>query len=132
MYIKKQISYIIIGFLMFPSCSNSDVYKKDLLSGDKLKIIMACYPLGESNDTSSVKDLLNEALDPRIAHHIRFKGVSVNYARLTALQKISGNQYDRKINQFNVDTIATFFFRDWAIKNRYLKDKNEVYIYYFK
>lgn len=132
MNIKAIVLSVSTGFLILSSCSNTEEFKQDLLSGNKQKIIKACYKLGEKRDTSAVKNLLYQVLDPRITHNIRFKGVSVNYARLVALQKISGNQYDGKINQSSVDSIATFFFRDWAIEKKYLKDKNEVDIYYFK
>ena len=122
---------ILCGFLILSSCENTEDFKQDLLSDNKEKIINACYELGKKRDTSSVKLLLNKALDPRITHDLRFKGMSVNYSRLIALQKISDNEYEKEINQRYVDTIATIFFQDWAIKNGYIKNETEVNIYYF-
>jgi hypothetical protein len=132
MRIKNFILVKLIGILVLNSCANTENYKQNLLSDDKEKIIQASYELGEIRDTTSVKNLLNKALDPRITHNIKFYGVSVNYSRLIALQKISNNTYKKKINQQQVDTIATIFFRDWAIKNKYLKNETEVDIYYLK
>jgi hypothetical protein len=132
MQIKNGILFAFIGFLFLSSCSNNVNYKQDLLSGNRDKNITACFELGEKKDTSVVKNLLNKALDPRITHNIKYKGVSVNYAKLMELQKISGYQYRRKITQFQVDTIATLFFIDWALNKEFIKNRNEVDIYYLK
>jgi hypothetical protein len=132
MNIKTIVLSISTGFLILSSCSNTEEYKQDLLSGDKRKIIEACYELGEKRDTSAVKNLLYQALDPRITHDSRYKGRSINHIRIFALQKISNNQYQRKIDYKHVDTIATLFFRDWAIESKYLKDETEVDIYYLR
>ena len=63
---------------------------------------------------------------------MNFKGMTVNYCRLGALKKISGVDLGRKLDQFTVDTAASNFYLDWAIKQGYLKDKSEVNIYYSK
>ena len=131
MRIKNYILLIVVGILVLYSCANTENHKQDLLSNDKEKIIKASYELGEVRDTTSVKNLLNKALDPRITHNLKFYGVSVNYSRLIALQKISNNAYKEKINQQQVDTIATIFFRDWAIKNKYLKNEAEIDINFY-
>jgi hypothetical protein len=131
MRFKNYILVKILGLLILISCSNTENYKQDLLSNDKEKIIKASYELGEIRDTSSVKNLLNKALDPRITHNLKFNGMSVNYSKIRALQKISNNAYKGKINQHEVDTIATIFFRDWAIKNKYLKNKEEIDINFY-
>ncbi|MCL6294024.1 hypothetical protein [Jejuia spongiicola] len=131
MRIKSFIVVKVIVISVLFSCANSENFKLDLLSNDKEKIIKASYELGEIRDTTSVKNLLNKALDPRITHNLKFYGSSVNYSKLIALQKISNNAYTEKINQHQVDTIATIFFRDWAIKNKYLKNEAEVDINYY-
>ena len=131
MRIKNFILVKLIGILVLNSCAHTKNYKQNLLSDDKEKIIQASYELGEIRDTTSVKNLLNKALDPRITHNLKFNGMSVNYSKIRALQKISNNAYKGKINQHEVDTIATIFFRDWAIKNKYLKNKEEIDINFY-
>ena len=93
---------------------------------------MACFELGELKDTSAIKPLFTKILDPRISNDLRFKGMSVNYCRLMALRKISGVDIGRVIDQFGVDTAATVFYLDWAVKEGFLKNKDEVDIYYYK
>jgi hypothetical protein len=92
----------------------------------------ACYELGEARDTSAVKFLFVKILDPRISTDIRFKGMCVSYCRLTALKKIAGLDPERKISQFEVDTLAVNYYLDWAIKEGYLNNKNDVDINYLK
>ena len=116
--------------VLISSCFHD--YKNDLLSDDKNKIMKACYKLGEARDTSAVKFLFTKILDPRISNNLRFKGMSVSYCRLTALSKIAGLNPERKIKQYEVDTLAVYYFLDWAVKEHYLKDKDEVDIKYFK
>jgi len=118
--------------LFFYSCTLTEKYKQDLLSDDQNKIDEACYKLGEAKDTSAVKLLLTKILDPRMSTNIRFKGMTVNYCRLSALKKISGVDIGRKFDQFGVDTVATNFYIDWAVRQGYLKDKIEVDISYYK
>jgi hypothetical protein len=86
--------------------------------------------LGELKDTSAIKPLFTKILDPRISTNLRFKGMSVNYCRLVALRKISGVDIGRNIYQFGLDTAATLFYLDWAVKEGFLKNKDEVDIYY--
>ena len=132
MKIKNIFFYLLFGFSIVFSCKENDSYKKDLLSNNQTKIMVACYEVGLRKDTSAVKNLLNKALDPRISHNIRFKGMTVNYSRLMALQQISDYEYDAKIDQFKVDTIATLFYKDWAIARGYIKSASEIDINYLK
>jgi hypothetical protein len=132
MNIKGITLFISSGFLILFSCTNAKEYIQDLLSGNKQKIIKVCYKLGEKRDASTVKNLLYQVLDPRITHDIRYYGIRINHIRILALQKISNNQYKRKIDFRHVDTIATLFFRDWAIENKYIEDETAVDINYLR
>jgi hypothetical protein len=105
-------------------------YTKGLESGHTNDICDACYHFGEARDTSAVKLLLNGILDPRISTNLFFKGMSVNYCRLAALENISGLPSGRKTAQFDVDTIAALFYLDWAVKEGYIKNKKDVDIDY--
>ena len=122
--------YFILFYFLLLSCTSREKYKKDLLSNDKTKIDIACFELSELKDTSAIKPLFTKILDPRISTNLRFKGMSVNYCRLGALKKISGVDIGRKIDQFGPDTAATLFYLDWAVKEGFLKNKDEVDIYY--
>jgi hypothetical protein len=126
----KTLLLLILGQIIFYSCSPSDKYKQDLRSDNVSKICEACYELGQAKDTSAVKLLLTNILDPRISHHIRFKGMSVAQCRLTALKKISNIDVLRKDNRYIPDTTAVLFYLDWAFKEGHLRNKSEVNIYY--
>ena len=128
---KIFIPFIFMHFLLM-SCTSNEKYKQDLLSDDKTKIDMACYKLGELKDTSAIKPLFTKILDPRISNDLRFKGMSVNYCRLTALRKISGVDIGRNIYQYWPDTAATLLYLEWAVKEGFLKNKDEVDIYYYR
>jgi hypothetical protein len=128
---RIYIPLILMHFLLL-SCTSNEKYKKDLLSDDRTKIDMACYKLGEIRDTSAIKPLFKKILDPRISNDLRFKGMSVNYCRLMALRKISGVDVGREIDQFRVDTVATLFYLDWAVRQGFLNGKDEVDIYYYQ
>lgn len=128
----KILLLLFLSHFFFYSCTSTEKYKQDLLSNNKDKIDEACYKLGEERDTSAVKLLLAKILDPRMSTSMRFKGMTVNYCRLGALKKISGVDTGRKLDQFAVDTVAANFYLDWAVRQGYLKDKNEVDIYYYK
>jgi hypothetical protein len=93
--------------------------------------VIAAKKLGDMKDTSSVKLLLTHILDPRMSTHIFYKGISVNYQKLLALEKISGFSMGRPIMRWEVDTTATYFYLDWAVKKHYLKDKYEIDINYY-
>jgi hypothetical protein len=118
-------------FILF-SCSSNKKYKQDLFSDNVAKICKACYELGEAKDTSAIKPLLTRILDPRISHDIRFKGMSVAECRLGTLKKISNIDALKKDNTYIPDTAAAKFYLNWAVQKGYLKDKNDVDIYYFK
>jgi hypothetical protein len=126
----------ILLFLLFNSClfacTSTEEYKKDLSSENIDKIDQACYELGKAHDTSAIKPLLVKALDPRMTTDLRFYGMTVNYCRLTALSKITGEDVIRPFDKFKVDTAATLFYLNWAIKHGHIKDTNSVDIYYYK
>jgi hypothetical protein len=130
MAFSRVLIPIVFANIILLSCTSREKYKQDLLSDDKTKIDIACFELGELKDTSAVKPLFAKILDPRVSTNLRFKGMSVNYCRLGALKKISGVDIGRKIDQFGPDTAATLFYLDWAVKEGFLKSKDEVDIYY--
>jgi hypothetical protein len=122
--------FLVLITFYLNSCNDKDIYKRDLLSNDIDKIDEACFKLGEAKDTSAVKLLLINILDPRMSTNLRYKGMTVNYCRLGALRKIAGTDFGRKIDQFKVDTIATNIYLDWAVRKGYIRNTGEVDIYY--
>jgi hypothetical protein len=86
----------------------------------------AAYELGERKEISAVKPLLTNILDPGTSTNLNFKGMTVCYCRLMALKKISGLEPLSKIDQFSVDTLAAEFYLNWAVKEKYIKSKNEI------
>ena len=132
MRLLKILFLVFIGHFFLHSCNLTEKYKHDLLSDNVTTICKACYELGEARDTSSVKLLLSNILDPRISHDLRFKGMSVSQCRTGALKKISGIDVLRKTDEYIPDTTAVSFYLEWAVKEKHIQDKNEVDIYYFK
>ncbi len=63
---------------------------------------------------------------------LRYKGMTVCYCELVALKKITGVLSPKELNQYGVDTSIVNFYLDWAIKNKYIKDKKDVDIFYDK
>ena len=47
-----------------------------------------------------------------------------------ALRDISCVDIGKVIGQFRVDTVATLFYLDWAVREGLLKSKDEVNIFY--
>jgi hypothetical protein len=132
MPLASLLTTFSILVIVIVSCDNkSEQYKADLLSDDKNKINIACLKLGKLKDTSAIVPLLTKILDPRISHHRKFYGKSPNYCRLVALRKITGKDIGRAFNQDRPDTLATLFYLNWAIDNGYLKNRNDVDIYYY-
>jgi hypothetical protein len=129
MRVIQFIVFISLVFVVF-ACNMNEKYKRDLQSNNVNKIDNACYKLGESKDTSAVKLLLTNILDPRMSTNLRFKGMSTSYCRLGALKKISGLDMGRPIDQFSPDTTAVFFYLDWAVHKGFIKDRADVNIYY--
>ena len=119
------LSALVVSVLFF-SCHD---YKKDLTSGDKTKIMEACFELGEAKDTSAVKSLLTKIIDWRESTNLRFKGMSVYQCRVGALRKISGIQTNYN---YYPDTAVVNIYLKWAIQKGFIKNIDEIDLYYDK
>ncbi len=117
---------LLFASFLFSSCHD---YKKDLESDDKTKIMKACYELGEAKDVSAVKPLLTKIIDGRISNNLRFKGMCVYQCRIAALSKISGINISYS---YKPDTTVVNLYIDWAIKKGYVKDREDIDLYYSK
>jgi hypothetical protein len=118
--------------VLYYSCFSLRTYRKDLHSDNHDAIDYACYKLGEAKDTAAIKLLLIKILDPRMSTNLHFKGMTVNFCKPVALRKITGAGTQIKFNRFIVDTASSYFYLDWAIRNSYIKSKDDIDIYYYK
>ena len=130
---KLLIIICICGvFFILNTCNKSERYKHDLSSENHpTRIVKAAYELGESKDTSAIKALLKNILDPRMSTNLRFKGMTVCYCKLVALQKIAGIKSHTQPNQFGQDTAAVRFYLKWAVDNAFIKTIDEIDINYY-
>ena len=92
--------------------------------------VKAAYKLGERKEKTAVVPLLTRILDPSTSTNLSFKGMTVCYAKLIALSKISGIQPPNELN-IEVDTMAAKFYLNWAIKEGYIKSEKEIDLTYF-
>ena len=123
-------SSLLLYFVFRPGIQK---LKRDLdFKNPATTIIQAAFKLGERKDVSAVKPLLANILDPRMCTNINFKGMTVCYCRLGALQKISNLKPPIKLDQFEVDTIAAQFYLNWALKKGLIKSKEEINLNYYR
>jgi len=119
----KIIVVILLGtivyFLVRPSNKKliADLNSK---KGTTVKV-NAAYKLGERKEKTAIVPLLTHILDPSTSTSIRYKGMTVCYARLVALRKISGIKFPTTLKQYDVDTAAANFYLNWARKENYIK-----------
>ena len=100
-------------------------------NGTSVKV-NAASKLGERKERTAVVPLLTNILDPSTSTDIRYKGTNVCYARLVALQKISGLKYPTSFIQFDVDTAAANFYLSWAYKEDFIKSKEDIELRYYR
>jgi len=113
------------------SCKDNEHYKKELGSRNHATdILEAAYELGEQKDTSAIIPLLTNILDPRMSTNLKFKGMTVCYGRLGALQKITGASPSWKIDQYSQDTAAVNFYLTWAVTKGIVQNKSDIDIVY--
>jgi hypothetical protein len=90
---------------------------KSLLKSDKPDdLVKAFYLIGEAKDTSYIKIILTDIYDPRIAHDVEFKGISVYQSKITAIEKIIDLRSPMKVT-YKPDTSVVQFYCEWMKKN---------------
>jgi hypothetical protein len=123
--------FLLPAVFLLCSCKNNEQHKKGLNAQNHSTVILeAAYELGERKDSSAIKLLLTNILDPRISTNVRFKGMTVCYGRLVALKKITGTMPAWKISQFSLDTPAVAFYHRWALSKGIITNKNEIDLKY--
>jgi len=84
------------------------------------KMVNGFYLIGEKKMTEYIPEIFQRIDDPRISHHINFKGISVYQSKVTALSKISRLEPPRKIT-YKPDTVVVNFYYKWAREKGFLK-----------
>lgn len=91
-------------------------------SNDPDKMVKGFYLIGEKKMIEYVPEIFQKIDDPRISHHINFKGISVYQSKVTALSKMSKLEPPRKIT-YKPDTVIVNFYSKWASEKGYLKNE---------
>jgi len=129
-FIIKSL-FLLWSCTLLISCKDNEYYKKELSSRNHATdILEAAYELGEQKDTSAIKLLLTNILDPRMSTNLKFKGMTVCYGRLGALRKITGASPSWKIDQFSQDTVAVNFYLTWAVTKGIVQNRSDIDIEY--
>ncbi|HUC79781.1 MAG TPA: hypothetical protein VMR70_02660 [Flavisolibacter sp.] len=130
LFITKPL-FLLCLYILLSSCKDNEHYKKELSSQNHATAILeAAYKLGEQKDTSAIKPLLTNILDPRMSTNLKYKGMTVCYGRLVALRKITGASPSWKIAQFDQDTAAVNFYLTWAFTKGIVQNRNDIDIEY--
>lgn len=114
-----MIRILVLFFIMLTASCQQDVKQEidRLLKSDKPEnLVKAFYLIGENRDTTFVKEIIKNPYDQRIAHSLRFKGISVYQSKMIALKKISNENPPRQITYRPDSTIVDFYCR-WINKN---------------
>ncbi len=89
-------------------------------SNTAIEIVEGYYWVGETKDTFFVKDIFIEPADPRISHHLNFKGMSVYQAKMGAMRKITGVDPPAQITN-KPDTALINFYLQVAKEKQLLR-----------
>jgi hypothetical protein len=122
----RLFKVLLISFVGI-SCGNDSRTQMlhALVSCNADSICVASYYFGEQRDTSVMNELLTGIEDVRISHHIRHKGMSVYYCKMSALRKISG--LDITVRQTErPDSFKINQFMNWAIEKRLIAEGEKI------
>ena len=117
-----KILAIILVMVISSMCSTPqkegtiDIESKvDLLisSNEPDSLIEGFSMVGDYKMEEYVPRIFEHIDDPRISHHLHFKGLSVYQSKVSALKKISGLEPPRRIT-YKPDTLIINFYFDWA------------------
>ncbi|AFD07511.1 hypothetical protein Solca_2472 [Solitalea canadensis DSM 3403] len=114
---------LIITLIIFCNCShkNDRVKIVELLNstyvGDNIK---AYYLIGESRDTSFIRELVKDPYDSRVTNNLEFKGISVYQAKMIALRKLTGVP-PPKIITYEPDSLIGEFYINLLRERKLIK-----------
>lgn len=117
---------LFIGIFILISCSRG-IEERTLIemfnSKDKKQLLTAIEYVSDHHQVHMVKYLLSDALDPRIVHDVRYKGMSIYQIKMGAMQKLTGVKSLKKIT-YRPDSAVFRFYLELSKKNGWMPIKN--------
>ncbi|WP_316817154.1 hypothetical protein [Pedobacter nyackensis] len=117
-----KYNIIFIGFFILVSCTRV-IEEKKLVemfnSKDKRQLLTAIDYVSDHHQVHMVKCLLSDALDPRIVHDVRYKGMSIYQIKMGAMQKLTGVKPVKKIT-YRPDSSVVDFYLEISVKNGWI------------
>lgn len=113
---------LFMGFLILISCGRV-IDEKRLIemfnSKDKMQLVTAINYVSDHHEVHMVKYLLSDALDPRIVHDLRYKGMSIYQLKMGAMEKLTGVKSLKKIT-YMPDSAVFRFYLEISVKNGWI------------
>jgi hypothetical protein len=104
--------YLLTVLLFILSCSPDidDAVLIKMLKGDnKEQFIEAIMYIEDNHKIDMVQYLLYDAMDPRVTHDIRFKGMSIYQIKMHALKRFTGTNPPKRITSEPDSSILNFY-----------------------
>ncbi len=115
---------LLLYFLLISCTPDSERQRAEIRklinSNDKGSLVEGFNLVGESKDTSFVRDIFTNPDDPRVSNNSRFKGISVYQAKMTAIKKITQTEPPAKIT-YKPDTSIINFYMMVAKNKKLIK-----------
>lgn len=90
-----------------------------LNSDKKIEVIKAINYIADHHQTHMVKYLLADAMDPRITHDLRYKGMSIYKIKMGAMKRLTGVKPIKEIT-YIPDSAVFKFYVDIAVKKGWM------------
>lgn len=104
---------LIIALIPIKSCDHiyDRAYIIELLNSKDIADNMEAYFLiGETKDVSFINEVVKYPYNPRITHHLCYKGMSVYQTKMGALRKITGVFPPKRVNYKPDSLVVKFYF----------------------
>lgn len=116
----KYVLFIV--FFLLLSCTRV-ISEKKLIemfnSKDKRQLLTAIEYVSEHHQVHMAKYVLIDALDPRIVHDLRHKGMSIYQIKMGAMQKLTGVKPLKRIT-YKPDSSVFRFYLEISIRNGWM------------
>lgn len=101
---------------MFCSCTTDEKTLIKMLNSDKkIEVIKAINYIADHHKTHMVKYLLTDAMDPRIIHDLRYKGMSIYQIKMGAMERLTGIKSVKEIT-YQPDSAVFKFYLNIVLK----------------
>ncbi len=84
-----------------------------------MEVIEAINYIADHHQTHMVKYLLADAMDPRITHDLRYKGMSIYKIKMGAMERLTGVKSIKKVTR-EPDSAVLKFYVDIAVKKGWI------------